>query len=141
MTTKFNQELYARIKAKKNEPFFNIDQRRVRVVEKEKEKEVTDKGSSTPASEEGRVASLTISIEEIIPPSKKRRTGDKGKEKMGASVWADVGMALARANKVVTPEEMKEISGMPSHEMVSRHVHKLIQVIFLRLSLLVHKLP
>ena len=70
MTTKFNQELYARIKAKKNEPFFNIDQRRVRVVEKEKE--VTDKGSSTPASEEGRVASLTISIEEIIPPSKKR---------------------------------------------------------------------
>ena len=72
MTTKFNQELYARIKAKKNEPFFNIDQRRVRVVEKKKEKEVTDKGSSTLALEEGQVASLTISIEEIIPPSKKR---------------------------------------------------------------------
>ena len=67
--------------------------------------------------------------------------GDKGKEKMGASVLVDVGTTLARANKVVTPEEMKEISGVPSHEMVSRHVHKLIQVIFLRLSLLIHKLP
>ena len=113
----------------------------MRVVEKEKEKEVTEKGLSTPAPEEGRVASPAISIEEIIPPSKKRRTGDKGKEKMGASVWADVGTALSRANEVMTPEEMKEISGVPSHEMVSRHVHKLVQVIFLRLSLLVHKLP
>ena len=52
--------------------------------------------------------------------------GDKGKEKVGASVLADVGTALAQANEVVTPEEMKEIWGMPSHEMVSRHVHKLV---------------
>ena len=141
MTTKFNQELYTRIKAKKNEPLSSISQQRVRVVEKEKEKEVTEKGLSTPAPEEGRVASSAISIEEIIPPSKKRRTGDKGKEKMGASVWADVGTALSRANEVMMPEEMKEISGVPSHKMVSRHVHKLVQVIFLRLSLLVHKLP
>ena len=59
---------------------------------------------------------------EIIPPSKKRRTGDKGKEKMGANSWADTGTALAWANEVVMPEEMKEISGVPFLEMVSRHV-------------------
>ena len=40
MTTKFNQEFYARIKAKENEPLSSIGQHRLRVVKKEKEKEV-----------------------------------------------------------------------------------------------------
>ena len=53
--------------------------------------------------EEGRVASPAVSIEEIIPPSKKCRTGDKGREKMGASVWADAVTALAWANEVMMP--------------------------------------
>ena len=53
MTTKFNQEFYTRIKAKKNEPLSNIGQRRLRVVEKEKENEVTENGLSTPALDEG----------------------------------------------------------------------------------------
>lgn len=56
MTTKFNQELKAKIKAKKNKPFFSIGARRLRVVEKEKEKEVIEKGSSTPTLDEGRLA-------------------------------------------------------------------------------------
>ena len=37
---------------------------------------------------------------------------------------------MARANELLTPEEMKEISCVPSHEMVSQHIHKLVQVIF-----------
>ena len=53
MTTKFNQEFYARIKAKKNEPLSSISQRRLRVVEKEKEKEVTEKGFIHPCLEQG----------------------------------------------------------------------------------------
>ena len=48
MTTKFYQESYAKIKAKKNEPLSSISLRRLRVVEKEKEKEVVEKGLSTP---------------------------------------------------------------------------------------------
>ena len=111
MMTKFNQELYARIKAKKNEP-------------------LTEKISSTPAPDEGRAASPGVSLKEITPHVKKRKTKDKGKEKVGASVWADVGTALAWTNEVVTLEELKEILSMPSHEMVSRHVYKLVQVIF-----------
>ena len=86
MTTKFNLELYAYIKVKKNETLSSIGQQRVRVVEKEKEKEVAEKGSSTPIPEEGWVDSPTVSVEEITPRSKKRRTGDKGKEKVGASI-------------------------------------------------------
>ena len=56
---------------------------------------------------------------------------NKGKEKIGSSVWFDAETAMDRANELLTPEEMKEISSVPSHEMVSRHVHKLMQVILL----------
>ena len=34
MTTKFNQEMYARMKAKKNEPLSSLEKKVVRVVEK-----------------------------------------------------------------------------------------------------------
>ncbi|XP_030936464.1 uncharacterized protein LOC115961667 [Quercus lobata] len=128
MTTKFNQELYTKIKAKKNEPLSSISAWRLRVVEKEKEKEVTKKGLSTPTLDEGRSASPGVFIEEVIP-AKKRKTGDKGKKKVGASIWVDAGTTMARANEVMTPEELKEISNVPSHEMVNRHVHKLVQVL------------
>ena len=107
MATKFNKEFYARIKAKKNEPLSSIGLRRLRVVEKEKEKEVTEKGSSTPTLDEGWVASPALSVKEITPCTKKHKTSDKGKEKMGASVWADAETALAWANEVVTPKELK----------------------------------
>ena len=134
MTTKFNQELYAKVKAKKNDPLSSIGTRRLRVVEKEKEKEVTEKGSSTPTLDKGRATSPGVYIEEVIPRTKKCKTIDKGKEKVRASVWVNAGTAVARANEVVTPEELKEISAMLSHEMVNCHVHKLIQV-FYRFSL------
>ena len=62
MKTKFNQEFYARIKAKKNEPLSSIGQRSLRFVENEKEKEATEKSLSTPALDEGRVASSALSI-------------------------------------------------------------------------------
>ena len=61
----------------------------MRVIEKEKEKEVTKKGLSTPALDEGLVASPALFVEEITPRTKKRKTGDKGKENVGANVWAD----------------------------------------------------
>ena len=83
MMTKFNQEFYAQIKAKKNKPLSSIVQRRLQVVEKEKEKEVTKKGSSTLALDEGHVTSLALSVEEITPHTKKRKLGDKGKDKVG----------------------------------------------------------
>lgn len=97
-------------------------------MEKEKEKEVTEKGSSTPTLDEGRTASLGVSIEEVIPSAKKRNTGDKGKDKVGASIWANVRMAVTQVNEVMMPEELKEIFDVPSHKMVNHHVHKLIQV-------------
>ena len=137
MTTKFNKEMYAKIKTKKNEPLFAIGQRKLRITNKEKENETVERVSTTPAPDldEGQVASPGISIEEVVRPSKKRKTGDKGKEKVGSSVWEDAGVAMDHASELLTPEEMKEISSVPSHEMVIRHVHKLVHVAVLLLSL------
>ena len=78
------------MKAKKNESLSSIGQRRLRVIKKEKEEEAAEKGSSTPTLDEGRVASPGISIEEVAPLAKKRKTGSKGKEKVRTSFWAIV---------------------------------------------------
>ena len=129
MTSKFNKDMYAKIKAKKDEPLSSIGQKTLRITDKEKEKETAERGSSTPTLDEGRTASPAISIEEVLVP-KRRKTGYKGKEKMGSSVWTDAEAAMAWANELLTPEEMNEISLVPYHEMVNQHVHKLIQVIF-----------
>ena len=130
MTSKFNKEMYKKIKEKKNEPLSNIGQRRLRITdkEKEKEKETVERGSSTPALDlkEGQAASPGVSVEEVVRPLKKQKIGNKGKEKMGFSVWSNAETAMDRANQLLTPGEIKEISSVPSHEMVSRHVHKLM---------------
>ena len=90
---------------------------------------MAERGSSTPTLDKRRTTSPVVSLEEV-PTLKKRKTGYKGKEKMGSTIWADVDVAMTRANELLTPEEIKEISLVPSHEMVSQHVHKLVQVIF-----------
>ena len=84
--------------------------------------------------DKGWIASPAISLEEV-PAPKKRKIRSKGKEKVGSNIWADAEAAMTRANELLTPEEMKEIFLVPSHEMVSQHVHKLVQVIFLILFL------
>ena len=55
MTSKFNKEMYKKIREKKNEPFSSIGQKKLRFTdkekEKEKEKEIVERGSSTPILE------------------------------------------------------------------------------------------
>ena len=137
MTSKFNKDMYKKIREKKNEPLSSIGHRKLRFTDKEKEKErekeIVERGSSTPILElkDGQAASPGVSIEEVARPLKKQKVGSKGKEKVGSSVWSDAEAAMDRAHELLTPREMKEISSIPSHEIVSRHVHKLVQVILL----------
>ena len=57
MTSKFNKEMYKKIREKKNEPLSSIGQRKLRFTDKEKEKEkekereILERGSSTPILE------------------------------------------------------------------------------------------
>ena len=92
---------------------------------------MVERGSSTPILElmDGQEASLGVSVKEVACPFKRQKVGSKGKEKVGSNVWSDAEVAVDHAHEFFTPGEMKEISNTPFHEMVSRHVHKLVQVL------------
>ena len=85
MTTKFNKDMYARMRAIR----------------------ITDRGvpilaalSSSPTSAPMSGASLTPSVEEVPPCNKRLRVGEKQKEKVDSrlsSVWDDAGVSVARA--------------------------------------------
>ena len=69
MTSKFNKEMYKKIKEKKNEPLSSIGHKKLRFTDKEreeKEKEMVERGSSTPILElDGQEASPNVSVKEI----------------------------------------------------------------------------
>ena len=91
MTSKFNQGMYAWMRAKKNEPLFNLGIKGVRVMEKGIP--ITTSTPSILAIESVRTTSPATSIEEIPPQrSKRQRTGDKQKDKVNSrssNVWDD----------------------------------------------------
>ena len=79
MMTKFNQEMYARMKAKKNKPLSSLGKKVVWVVE--------NRTSITPVPsvlEVTRTASPTTFLEELTPRPKRQRTLAKEKEKVGS---------------------------------------------------------
>ena len=123
--TKFNQDMYAKMRAKKNEPLSHLGKRVVHVVEKGV--------SITPATsvpDVMRTASPITSVEQITPHLKKQHVANKGKEKAGSysssSIWDDASLAMTRAQDAFTVEDLKVSSGMPSNELVGRHIHKLV---------------
>ena len=71
-------------------------------------------------------SSITLSLEvtAFTPPTIR----SKGKGKVGKSVWDNLGTTLGRAYNVVTDDELKSLTSIPSHELVSHHIHKLVQV-------------
>ena len=89
MTTKFNKDMYARMRGKKDEPLSALGTKSVRI---------TDRGvpilaalPSSPTSAPARSASPTPSVEEVPPRNKRLRVGEKQKEKVNSRpscVWA-----------------------------------------------------
>ena len=96
MTTKFNKDMYARMRNKKDEPLSAIGTKFVRI---------TDRGTpilaalpSSPTSVPAGTASPTPSVEELIPHNKRLRVGDKQKERVDSrpsSIWDDAGVSMA----------------------------------------------
>lgn len=70
----------------------------------------------------------------ITPPI----TRLKGKSKVGKSMWDDLVIALGGAHKVITDDKLKGLTSIPSHELVSCHIHKLVQVYHSTLFLKFH---
>ena len=89
ITTKFNKDMYARMRGKKDEPLSALGTKSVRI---------TDRGvpilaalPSSPTSAPARSASPTPSVEEVPPRNKRLRVGEKQKEKVNSRpscVWA-----------------------------------------------------
>ena len=133
MTTKFNKDMYAKMREKKDEPLSNIGKKTMRIM---------GRGSpAVPATSITLVASgaettsstsPSTSIEELPTPASKRpRLSLKEKEKVDphtSTIWNDERLAVDQAHGVITAEDLKVFIGVPSNTMASRHVHRLVQV-------------
>ena len=118
MMTKFNKDMYAKMRSKKDEPLSSLGKRTVCIIGKGPL--VTPSASVTPI----------VSGTEIVRTTSKRPwMTDKGKEKTdsrSSNVWDDKGLVEERAHGAMTTEDLKVISGVSFNEVVTRHVHKLV---------------
>ena len=133
--TKFNKDMYAKMRTKKDEPLSSLRKKTVRVTGKGPS--VTPTTSITPIVSDTETVRTTFpatSVEEIpTPASKRSRVTDKGKEKAdsrSSSVWDDEGLAVEKAHGAVIAKDLKVILGVSFKEVTTRHVHKLVQVTF-----------
>ena len=123
MATRYSKDKYARVKSLKNEPLSHI-------TPGSKKHKLDERKDETPAplSLFGTSFSPTPSLEMMtISPL---TTCSKGKAKVGKSVWDDPATTLGRAHNVITDNELKGLLSIPSHELVNRHIHKLVQVFY-----------
>ncbi|KAL0015932.1 hypothetical protein SO802_003001 [Lithocarpus litseifolius] len=97
MKTKFNQSMYARMRAKKNEPLSSLRAKTVRVMDKGAS--ITPATPVTPGVKTARTASPATSVEEV-QPQRKRQRNDKAVSRV----------VVVRAQETFTAEEMKVFS-------------------------------
>ena len=131
MTTKFNKDMYTKMRSKKDEPLSSIGKKGIRVMGKGPS--VTLVTSATPivsAVKTVRIAPPATLVEEIPTPSSKRlRTSGKEREKSDShlsTIWSDRGLAMDRAHGVVTAEDLKALTGMLFNMVANQQVHKLV---------------
>ena len=136
MTTKFNKDMYAKMRSKKDKSLSSIRKKGVHVTGKGPS--VTPVTSATPivsGVETVRTASPATSVEGIPTRSSKRpRISGKEKEKAdshSSTVWGNEGLAVDRAHGVVTAEDLKVFTGVLFNVFANQQVHKLVQVICL----------
>ena len=133
MTNKFNKDMYAKMRAKKDEPLSSIWKKAVRNTRRGSPAvPVTSVTPVVSGAKTTRTASPSTSIEELPTPASKRpRLSSKDKEKVDSrtsTIWSDERLAVDRAQRVITTDDLKVFSGVPSNTMASRHVHRLVQV-------------
>nr|XP_023924366.1 uncharacterized protein LOC112035768 [Quercus suber] len=119
MTSKFNKDMYAKIRAKKDKPLSSIGKKTVLVTGRGPF--VTPTASVTPivsGTETTRAASPSTLIEELpTPVSKKPHLSDKEKEKVDSrpsTIWGDERLAVDRAHNVMTADDL-EVLGESLH--------------------------
>lgn len=124
MATRQSKDKYARLRSIKSEPLSSLalDAKRRKFGEGKFEGPIPlalfqASISLTPTSEVVVVLpSLAVAL--LV-------TLSKGKGKVGKSVWEDLANVVGQAHNVITDKELRGFSVAPSHELISRHIHKL----------------
>ena len=127
MTTKFNKDMYARMRGKKDKPLSALGTKSVRITNRSVP--ILAGLSSSPTSAPPRGASPTPSVEEVPPHNKRLRAGEKQDEKVDSrpsSVWDDAEVFVARAPETFNADELKVFFGVPADDVARRHLHKLV---------------
>ena len=75
MTTKFNKDMYARMRGKKDEPLFAIVTKSVRITDRDVP--ILSALPSSPTLAPARGVSPTPSVKEVPPCNKRLRAGEK----------------------------------------------------------------
>nr|POF08590.1 hypothetical protein CFP56_53076 [Quercus suber] len=122
MATRYSKNKYARIRDLKNEPLAKL---KSNSKKRKFGDETVDAAPSTTVNVAPPSPTPLLEVTAVTPPI----THPKGKSKIRQSVWDDPATALGRAHYVITNNELKSLSSIPSHELVSRHIHKLVQVL------------
>nr|POE98107.1 hypothetical protein CFP56_43240 [Quercus suber] len=123
MATRYSKDKYARIKNLKNKPLANLTfDSRKRKLNDDKDDAVVPTPSVHTASPS---PTPSLEVTAATPPLTRAR----GKSKVGMSVWDDIATTLGCAHNVITNDELKGLSSIPSHELVSRNICKLVQVL------------
>ena len=84
MTTKFNKDMYARMRGKKDKPLSALGTKYVRITDRAIP--ILAALPSSPTSALARGASPTPLVEELPPRNKRLRVGEKQKEKVDSSL-------------------------------------------------------
>ena len=121
MAPKYSKDKYAHIKNLKNEPLANLtfDLKKRKLSDEKVDTNVLPPVHTAPPS-----PTPSLEVIAVTPPL----TRAKGKDKVGMSVWDDLAIALGCAQNVITNDELKSLLSVPSHELISQHIHKLVQV-------------
>ncbi|KAL0000412.1 hypothetical protein SO802_014193 [Lithocarpus litseifolius] len=130
MTTKFNKDMYAKMRTKKDEPLSSLGKRTVRI---------TGKGLPAPTAlvtplvsgtETTRTASPTTSVEEIpTPASKRARLSEWEKDPRQLTIWSDEKLSWERAQGAVTADDLRDLPDKRFSAIAAHHVHKLVQLL------------
>ena len=127
MATRQSKDKYARLKSMKNESLSSLalDAKRCKFGEG------NFKGLAPLALFQAPVSpTLSPEVVFVLPSSVVAPLviRSKRKGKVGKSVWEDPATAVGQAHNVIIDEELRGLFAVPSHKLVNRHIHKLVQV-------------
>ena len=93
-----------------------------------KKRKLSEKKGETTALPSVQVAPFSPTPSLEVTTFTSPTTRSKGKGKAGRSVWDDPATVMGRAHNVIIDDKLKGLSSIPSHKLVSFHIHKLVQV-------------